>query len=142
MAFDQIALVESRVLDLLEGTNYPLWKWKITMVLQQQELWEVVSGVEQPPQPPFAEEDAPDEDTPAMAAARADYVWKLEASKSRSKKHLCLFVSPLVRPLQTECEMKICLHKCGTPSVSYTREISVQHLDSPTQVIGHQTKGQ
>ena len=44
----------ARVIDKFKGDNFNLWKFKMEMVLESMDLWEIVKGFKEPP--PFEDD--------------------------------------------------------------------------------------
>ena len=65
-------------IDKFDGTNYHLWKFKMQMVLEEKDLWDVVDGTDERP----AIEDGRDESELSAAEHRT----LLEALKAWDKK--------------------------------------------------------
>jgi len=88
----------------LNENNYRTWAHQIEAVLDDKELWEVVSGTEREPTAPTATTAAEGAGTPPSTTATAEYVKQLALYTKKVKKARAIILSSITGSVMTYIE--------------------------------------
>src|SRR5271170_1990406 len=95
---------KSYSIEKLNESNYRSWSQVVESHLDDQDLWEVVKGKEERPQPPITPTSAPQSSEQAATAATAameEYETKLEAWTKKAKKARKMIISTISPSVMT-----------------------------------------
>src|SRR5271167_800980 len=98
---------KSYSIEKLNESNYRSWSQVVESHLDDQDLWEVVKGKEERPQPPITPTSAPQSSEQAATEAAAEmeeYETKLEAWTKKAKKARKMIISTISASVMTYVE--------------------------------------